>query len=77
MLSGLFYLRGKYYMNCKIGSSLQLIRPIYRRFCRWRSRQTATRNVRHTVQITSCNFRRNVQSVDKRDVLVTLTPSLT
>lgn len=57
----------------KIGSSLQLIRAIYRQFCCWHFRQTAARNVRHSVQI-SCNFRRNVQSVDKRDVLVTLTP---
>ena len=57
----------------KIGTSLQLIRAIYRQFCCWHFRQTAARNVRHSVQI-SCNFRRNVQSAGKRDVLVTLTP---
>lgn len=63
------------YINNTIDSSLQLTWAICRRFCRWHSRQTATRNVRHTVQTTSCNFRRNVQSVDKRDVLVTLAPT--
>lgn len=68
-----FSIADKYMQSYKIGSSLQLIRAIYRQFCCWHFRQTAARNVRHSVQI-SCNFRRNVQSVDKRDVLVTLTP---
>jgi len=67
-----FYLRGQIYPSYKIDSSLQLTRAIYRRFCRWRP--VKLQRVRHSIQI-SCNFRRNVQSVDKRDVLVTLTPT--
>lgn len=66
---------GKTWPNNKIGILSRSSRPIHRHLCSpaFLSNYNETKTC-GSIQITPCNFRKNVQSVGKRDCLVTLTP---